>query len=297
VRLEGKVAVITGAGSGFGRQCALLFATEGAKVVVSDIDPERAEAATQWVNEGSGGDNAMALTADVTKEVDVAATVEAAEQTFGRLDIMFANAGVISRGGVPSVMGGEQVGFEDLTDEDWQHVLAVNLTGVFYCCKHAVPALRRSGGGTILATSSAASFVGYPNVALYSATKAGINGLVKGLSFDLGKYGIRVNAVCPTHGMSPNFVMAPDAPVVGQSYEEVAGPWDPSASPIPLKLDRPPTLEDNARVALFLASDESAYVSGVCLPSTDGGTLSRVAMQFEGVDFEAAEPAAAGSAE
>jgi len=88
----------------------------------------------------------------------------------------------------------------------------------------------------------------------------------------------------PTHGMSPNFLMEPGAPVVGQSYEQVAGPWDNSVSPIPLKLDRPPSLDDNANVALFLASDESAYMSGVCLPSTDGGTLSRVSIFFPGVD-------------
>jgi NAD(P)-dependent dehydrogenase (short-subunit alcohol dehydrogenase family) len=109
-----------------------------------------------------------------------------------------------------------------------------------------------------------------------------VNGLVRNLSFELGKYGIRINALCPTHGMSPNFLMPPDAEVVGRSYEEVAGDWEPSHSPIPLKLGRPPSLSDNAKVALFLASDDSAYMSGVCLPATDGGTLSRVAMQFPG---------------
>lgn len=116
---------------------------------------------------------------------------------------------------------------------------------------------------------------------MYSATKAGVNGLVRGLSLDLGRYGIRVNALAPTHGMSPNFLMGPGTPVIGQSYEETAGPWDPGVSPIPLKLQRPPSLVDNAKVALFLVSDDSAYISGLTLPATDGGTLSRVAMMFE----------------
>jgi NAD(P)-dependent dehydrogenase (short-subunit alcohol dehydrogenase family) len=114
----------------------------------------------------------------------------------------------------------------------------------------------------------------------YSATKGGVNSLVKTLSVELGAYGIRINALAPTHGMSPNFFLGKGYPVIGKSYEEVGGPWDPSLSPIPLKLNRPPTLRDNVKVALFLASDESAYMSGVVLPATDGGTLSRVAMFF-----------------
>ncbi|MBH0781036.1 SDR family NAD(P)-dependent oxidoreductase [Nocardia bovistercoris] len=278
MKLEGKVAVITGAGSGFGRQCSQLFASEGAKIAVVDIDPDRAAQTVKLVEEQGG--TAIALTADVAVESQVQTAVAATLEEFGKLDIMFANAGIVSRGGVPSVAGGEQVDFQDLTDADWQHVLGVNLSGVFYSAKAAVPALRANGGGTILATSSAASFVAYHNIALYSATKAGVNGLVRGLSLDLGKYGIRVNAIAPTHGMSPNFLMPAGSPVVGQSYEQVAGPWDASVSPIPLKLERPPSLVDNAKVALFLASDDSAYISGLVLPSTDGGTLSRVGMWF-----------------
>jgi NAD(P)-dependent dehydrogenase (short-subunit alcohol dehydrogenase family) len=108
---------------------------------------------------------------------------------------------------------------------------------------------------------------------------------VKCLAFDLGKFGIRANALAPTHGMSVNFAMAPDAEVLGLSYEQAAaaeaGGWDPGPSPIPLKLGTPPTLGDNANVALFLASDESRYMSGVVVPATDGGTLSRVSINFE----------------
>lgn len=277
-RLPDKVALITGAGSGLGRQCAQLFASEGAKVAVVDIDPERTKGTVELI-EQHGGD-AIAVTADVRREQQVIDAVAATVSAFGKLDIAFANAGVVSRGGVPSVAGGEQVEFEDLTDADWQDVVGVNLSGVFYTAKAAVPALRANGGGVILATSSASSFVAYHSIAMYSATKAGVNGLVRGLSLDLGKYGIRVNAIAPTHGMSPNFLAPAGTPVVGQSYEEVAGPWDPGISPIPLKLNRPPSLMDNARAALFMVSDDSAYISGVTLPTTDGGTLARVSMWF-----------------
>lgn len=278
-RLEGKVAVITGAGSGLGREAALLFAAEGGRVVVMDVLGDRADATVKLVVDAGG--QAVAVHADTTVEADVERTVRTAVQTFGKLDIMWANAGIVSRGGVPSVLGGEHLEFQDLPVEDWNNVLSVNLTGPFLCAKHAVPALRDNGGGVILVTSSAASFVAYHSIAAYSATKAGVNGMVRGLSLDLGRYGIRVNAVAPTHGMSPNFLMERGAPVVGRSYEEVAGPWDPGVSPIPLKLDRPPSLLDNARAALFLVSDDAAYISGVTLPATDGGTLARVAIQFE----------------
>lgn len=279
MKLDNKVAIITGGGSGLGRQSAQLFASEGAKVAVVDIDPERAAGTVKLVQEQGG--TAIDIVADVSKKAQMVDAVARTVDEFGKLDIMFANAGVVSRGGVPSVAGGEQVAFEDLTEEDWQHVCGVNLSGVVYSAQAAVPALKANGGGVILATSSASSIVSYHSIALYQATKAGINGLVRGLSLDLGKFGIRVNAIAPTHGMSPNFLAPAGTPVVGQSYEETAGPWDPIVSPIPLKLNRPPSLVDNAKAALFLVSDDSTYMSGVTMPTTDGGTLSRVGMWFE----------------
>ena len=279
MKLNGKVALITGAGSGLGRHSAQLFTAEGAKVAIVDIDGDRAEQTLKLV-EQQGGD-AIAITADVAHKDQITAAVNQTVEQYGKLDIAWANAGIVSRGGVPSVAGGEFVAFEDLTEDDWQDVLGVNLSGVVYTAQAAVPHLKANGGGTILATSSAASFVAYHNIAMYSATKAGVNGLVRGLSLDLGRYGIRVNAIAPTHGMSPNFLMPPGSPVVGLSYEEVAGPWNPTVSPIPLKLPRPPSLSDNAKIALFLVSDDAAYVTGATMGATDGGTLARVGMWFE----------------
>jgi NAD(P)-dependent dehydrogenase (short-subunit alcohol dehydrogenase family) len=278
MKLEGKVALITGAGSGLGRQAAQLFSAEGARVAIVDIDADRAEQAAKLV-EQQGGD-AIAITADVAVKDQITAAVNAAVDQFGKLDIAWANAGIVSRGGAAALGLEPAVEFEDLTESDWQHVLSTNLSGVVYTVQAAIPHLKANGGGTILATSSAASLVGYPKIALYCATKAGVNGLVRGLSLDLGRYGIRVNAIAPTHGMSPNFLMPPGAPVVGQSYEEVAGPWNPTVSPMSLKLPRPPSLLDNAKVALFLVSDDSAYISGATIGATDGGTLARVGMWF-----------------
>jgi len=271
MRLADKVALITGGGSGFGRESSLLFAEEGARIVVVDIDGQRAKDAAALVEDRGG--KALAVTADVGVESEIAAAVDAAVEHFGQLDIMFANAGV-------TVPGRGAVAFEDLTEEAWRETLHTNIDGVFFSIKHAVRVMKPNRRGTIIATSSAASFVAYPGMHAYAATKGAVNALVKTLSMELGAFGIRINAVAPTHGMSPNFFLGQGYPVIGKSYEEVAGPWDPSVSPIPLKLDRPPNLRDNANVALFLASDESAYVSGVVLPSTDGGTLARVAMVF-----------------
>ena len=272
MRLAGKVVLITGAGSGLGRESALLFAAEGAQVVVTDVSPSRTEGTTALVTQ-SGGD-AIGVPMDVSDEAAVEAGVQAAVDRFGRLDVLFANAAIAEPG-----LG--QVPFEDVPLQEWNRVLATNLTGVFLPSKYAVRAMKPHQQGTIVVTSSAGAIAAYPGWFAYGASKGGINSLVRHMAWALGGYGIRVNALCPTHGMSPNLLLDPDAPVVGQSYEEVGGPWDPSVSPIPFKAARPPSLRDNANVALFLASDESMYMSGVCLPSCDGGTLSRVAIEFE----------------
>jgi NAD(P)-dependent dehydrogenase (short-subunit alcohol dehydrogenase family) len=271
-RLDGKAVLITGAGSGLGRESALLFAAEGASVVVTDLVPERVDRVVEEIL--AAGGRAIGAKADVREASDSVNAVALAVDAFGRLDVLMCSAGIPEEG-----FG--TLAFEDISVEGFTSMLATNLTGVFLAARAAVPVMKRQGRGTILAVSSMAGFVAYPGFPGYAAAKHGVNGLVKGMSLSLGGYGIRANALCPAHGMSVNFAMPPDAQVLGKSYEEMQ-PWDPAANSIPLKLDRPPTLRDNANAALFLVSDESAYISGVCLPATDGGNLARTSIIFPG---------------
>ncbi|GAA2403704.1 SDR family oxidoreductase [Actinomadura vinacea] len=271
-RLDGKVVLITGAGSGLGRESALLFAAEGAAVVVTDLIPDRVDRVVEEVR--AAGGQAVGAKADVREAPDSADAVALAVDAFGRLDALMCSAGVPEEG-----FG--TLAFEDISVEGFTSMLATNLTGVFLAARAAVPVMKRQRRGTILAVSSMAGFVAYPGFPGYAAAKHGVNGLVKGMSLSLGGYGIRANALCPAHGMSVNFAMPPSAEVLGKSYEQME-PWDPAATSIPLKLDRPPSLRDNANAALFLVSDESAYISGVCLPATDGGNLARTSIIFPG---------------
>ena len=271
MRLENKVAVITGAGAGLGREAALLFAREGAGIVATDIEGDRAEETAQRIREAGGA--AIAQKTDVTNEAEVHGAIESAVDEFGKLDVMYNNAGI-------PVPGFGTVPFWELSEADLRKVIDVNLLGVMFGCKHAVAPMRANGGGSIVVTSSAGGLAAYPGFSAYCAAKGGVNQLVHALAVDLGQFNIRVNAICPTHGMSANFAMAPGDPVLSKSYEEMAGEWDANATPIPLKKDRPPSLLDNAYGALFFASDDSAYMSGVVMPTCDGGTLSRVALMF-----------------
>ncbi|MBE1551934.1 hypothetical protein GGC64_006021 [Mycobacterium sp. OAS707] len=270
LRLADKVVVITGSGSGLGREGALLFSAEGATIVTSDKVPGRAQAVAKEV-EAAGG-TASAIDADVRVEADMKRLVEAAIDAYGRIDVMWANAGVPEPGfGMDS--------FADSELDDWHDIIAVNLTGIYLAWKHAAKWMIANGGGTLLATTSAAAFNAYPGFPMYTASKAGANGLVRAAALELGKYGIRANGLAPTHGMSVNFALPPEADVLGKSYEEMT-PWEPEQRAMPLRLDRPPVIRDNANLALFLASDESAYMSGQVIQSADGGNFARTSIIF-----------------
>jgi NAD(P)-dependent dehydrogenase (short-subunit alcohol dehydrogenase family) len=274
MRLQDKVVVITGAGHGLGRDASRLFASEGAKVVATDLVDTHVKSVADEI--ASSGGQATYLKADVTSQPDMEAAVQHAVDTYGRLDVMYCNAGI------PEV-GFGTVSFVDTPLEAFNKVVAVNLTGVFLGTQAATKQFLRQGdGGTIVVTTSAAGLVAYPGFRSYVAAKHGANGLVKALASELGSFGIRINALCPFHGMSANFPGGAEDTPIEQSYEEAAGAWVKEASPIPLKLDRPPNMRDAANLALFLASDESAYMSGVCVPATDGGTFARVALPLGG---------------
>ena len=275
-RFANKVIAITGGGSGLGRECALRWAAEGGSIVVTDLLETRAQAVAEQIT--ATGVHAIGLKADVGVEADMEAVVAAAVSEWGRLDVMFSNAG---RGPV----GFGATPLEDVTEEDWDAVNAVVYKGVFFSGKHACRQMKtQAHGGNIVVTTSAGGLNAYPGFGPYNAGKAGAIGLIKSMAYDWGRYGIRVNGLAPTHGMSVNFAMPPEADVLGLSYEQAmlaenGGEWDPVAMfPGPLKVGRPPGLGDNAAVATFLASDESQYLSGVTIPSCDGGSFARTSI-------------------
>jgi NAD(P)-dependent dehydrogenase (short-subunit alcohol dehydrogenase family) len=275
-RFEGKVIFITGAGSGLGRECAMWWAEEGGTIVATDlVEPRALDVAAQIVEKGG---DAIGLKVDVAVEAEVESGVGRAVQEYGRLDIMFANAG-------RTVEGFGTIALEDISESQWDEVNDAVYKGVFFSGKHAARVMKAQGSGNIVVTTSAGGINAYPGFGPYCAGKAGAIGLVRSMAFDWGKYGIRVNGLAPTHGMSVNFALPADAEVLGLSYEEAAlaesgGAWDPRTFRGPLKLNRPPSLRDNAAVATFLASDDSAYMSGVLIPSCDGGSFARSSIAF-----------------
>ena len=174
-RFADKVVVITGGGSGLGRECALQWAAEGAAVVVSDLLEERASDVSDEI--GAKGGRSLGMKADVSIESDVERTVEAAVDAFGRLDVMFANAG---RSMTPRSEGGGSLNLEDVSQDQWDDVTNVNFRGVFFSGKYACRAMKGQGHGNIVVTVSAATANSYPGIAVYGASKAGLLGLIRG---------------------------------------------------------------------------------------------------------------------
>ncbi len=248
-RLEGKVAIITGAGSGIGRASAKLFAAEGAKLVL--LDKTDAVRETAAMVEADGG-IATAMTGDAGEEQDVAALVARALDLHGALHVVFANAGIT---------GGARGGFFDATPEIWAEVLRVNLIGPFLAVKHGAPAIRDSGGGAIVCTASVAGLRSGAGPAQYSASKAGVINLVQTAAQQLAGTGVRVNAVLP--GLTETGMTQPifdGARAAGKEHR--IGQLNPL-----LRGGQP---EEIARAALFLASEEASYVNGQAL-AVDGG--------------------------
>ena len=248
--LEGKVALITGAGSGVGRAASLLFARHGARLVCADINKEWVDETAKLV-EGEGG-AALAVACNVVDEREVQAAIDAACEAYGRLDIVYNNVGVT--GGPAPLKEATQAQFERLT--------AVNLGGVVNGCKLAVRTFeRQGGGGAIVNTASVAGLIGWGGV-IYGSTKGAVVALTRTLAIEVANSGIRVNSVCPA-GMMTNF-MNRGAPFAPPSPERVEafGKMHPMGKPIDAM--------DCANAALFLASDLASNITGVNLP-VDGG--------------------------
>ena len=248
-RLQGKVALITGGGTGIGRACALLFAQEGARVALAGRRAEPLEAVAREIT--TAGGDALAVPCDVAQRAAVEQAVHAAADRFGRLDVVVNNAGTLLMGTA-----------EETSDADWSRLLAVNLTGTFLVSRAALPEMRKSGGGSIINIGSVLGLVGMKQRAAYAASKGGVTMFTKAMALDHARENIRVNCICPaiveTELVAGMFRKMPDPEATRRLRAEQ----------IPLgRLGSP---DDVAHLALFLASEESAWLTGAALP-LDGG--------------------------
>ena len=249
-KLQDKVALITGAGSGIGRATAVLFAAEGARVVLVQHEPNGTEAALGEIR--SRGGTGTAVVADVSQVADVARMVDAAVAAYGRLDVLFNNAGVMDRV-LPAA---------DCPDEVWDRVLGINLNGPFYACRKALPAMLRQGGGVIINTASIGGIRGGVAGAAYTTSKHGLIGLTKNIAAYYATQGIRCNAICPG-GVNTAIGLG------GEPHAEAAAKLMKLAETNP----RAAEPEELARIALFLASDDSSFVNGCALVADAGWSV------------------------
>jgi len=248
-RLKDKVAIITGGGSGIGRATCLLFARERAKVVVADYIADGGNETVRQISTADG--QAVFVQADVSKSADVRNMIGAAVRNYGRVDILFNNAGI----------EGPSTKLANLKEEDWDRVIAIDLTSVYLGMKYVIPEMIKQGGGVIISTASVAGLVGFQGSGAYAAAKAGVINLTRLAALEYADKNIRVNCICPGVIETPMV----ERVMGGRPRERVV-----RSEPIG-RLGRP---EDIANAALFLASDESSFATGAPF-IIDGGYVAR----------------------
>ncbi|MCM3575213.1 MULTISPECIES: SDR family NAD(P)-dependent oxidoreductase [Mesobacillus] len=249
MRLADKTAIITGGASGIGRAAALRFAAEGAKLVIADVNGEGGRETAQLIEQQGG--KALFFETNVSDSKQVKELVSATVEAYGKLNILFNNAGI----------GNPDVKSVDLDEDDWDRVIDINLKGVFLGIKHAVPELKKAGGGAIINTSSLLGIKGQKYLAAYNASKAGVILLTKNAALEYGRDNIRVNAIAP--GVIDTQI------IDGWKNDERKWPIISRAN----ALGRIGTPEEVANAVLFLASEEASFITGATL-SVDGGGLT-----------------------
>lgn len=257
MRLKDKVAIVTGATSGIGRATAALFAKEGAKVVLVGRNRSRGEEILRGIR-NTGGEGVF-VTGDVSKENDVIRAVETAQENYGRLDVLFNNAGVI----------GPIRNLAEVTEKEWGELMDTNVKGVFFGLKRAIPVMIKQGGGSIINTGSECSVVAIPKYSAYCASKGAVLMLTRVAALECAPHGIRVNCICP--GATYTAMMELEGlTILGK--EKMDQFYKDAARNIPLGRIAQP--EEIAKVVLFLASDDSSYMTGAAIP-VDAGTTAR----------------------
>ena len=252
MQLAGKVALITGGASGIGRATALLFAREGAAVVLADVNASAGQSVADEIIQSRG--RAFFEPVDVTRAADCKRLVERTIRDFGRIDILFNNAGIIRRATVL-----------DLAEEEWDRVMAVNVKSIYLLSREVIPHMEKAGGGTIINTASGWGLAGGAKAAVYCASKGGVVLLTKALAIDHGSQRIRVNCICP--GDTDTNMLRDEAQQLGEENSRFL------AESAKRPLGRVGTPEEIAQAALYLASDASSFVTGTALV-VDGGGLA-----------------------
>jgi NAD(P)-dependent dehydrogenase (short-subunit alcohol dehydrogenase family) len=249
MKLQGKTAIITGAAAGIGAASATLFAQEGAKIVAVDIDRELLQQVSDQIQK-AGGD-CLAVTADVSKRDAVQNTIRSATERFGRVDILFNNAGIVPAGKI-----------ETISEEQWDRAMAINVKSMYLFCHEVIPKFRAQGGGVILNTASATALRAVMDRACYTATKAAVIGLTKSMALDCVRDNIRVNCLCPG---------TVDTPSLAQRLAAFPDPAEARKNFIARQpMGRLGTAEEIAQAALYLVSSASEFVTGVAF-AIDGG--------------------------
>lgn len=251
-RLGGKTVLITGGASGIGRATALLFAREGATVAVADLNEAAGNSLIQEINDNGG--RALFAPADVTRSADCRQVVKHAVEQFGGIHILFNNAGIIRRASVV-----------DLSEQDWDRVMAVNVKSVFLMSREVIPIMIKAGGGSIINMASGWGLAGGPKAAAYCASKGAVVLLTKAMAVDHGRQNIRVNCLCP--GDTDTNMLRTEAQQLGENEEQFLA--ESARRPLG-RVGRP---EEIAQAALYLASDAASFVTGAAL-AVDGGGLA-----------------------
>ena len=252
MRLEGKTAIVTGGGAGFGEGICRRFAAEGARVVVNDVNEQDGRRVADAIGEAGG--EVRFVYADVSRDDDTGRLVAETVDRYGRLDIMVNNAGVPQRAQP----------MDNVTEDEFDRIFAVNVKALYWSAKHTVPLMREAGGGCIIHTSSTAATSPRPGLVWYNGSKGAVNTITQGMAVELAPHRIRVNAVCPVAGetqMLAEFLGGEVTPEVHAKF----------LSTVPLgRLSQP---ADVANAVLFLASDDAEFLTGVCLPVDGGRTI------------------------